>query len=231
LVFGLWFLNEGAASLISMSIKEDEYLYIISGVLMILISLFFRTYFCIDPIDAGLIIHEQAINLTSQYTNRVREEVTTQTFFNEVRAQDKNVHLYCRQTTTKKATQGKSLKDASQILLQQMGEEHILKVEEYEILRRWQSPSIIEALCYPNALRLLVFCSALFFKYRVVNKRMQLYAVQIDFLAGDLLNITFLLASETIQILFGFLITRYFNGRRLKLNFYLLSICVPLEIV
>lgn len=65
LVFGLWFLNEGAAFVISMSIKKDEYLYLISGALMIFLSLFFKQYFCIDPIDAGFIINEQAINLTA----------------------------------------------------------------------------------------------------------------------------------------------------------------------
>jgi hypothetical protein len=52
----------------------------------------------------------------------------------------------------------------------------MLKIEEDMILKRWKSPSIIEALGYPNALRMLIFCSAIFFKYRVVNKRMQLYA-------------------------------------------------------
>lgn len=52
----------------------------------------------------------------------------------------------------------------------------MLKIEEDVILKRWKSPSIIEALGYPNALRMLIFCTAIFFKYRVVNKRMQLYA-------------------------------------------------------
>lgn len=53
-------------------------------------------------------------------------------------------------------------------------------VEETVILKRWKSPSIIEALQYPNALRMVIFCSAIFFKFRVINKRMQLYGQQID---------------------------------------------------
>ena len=80
--------------MISMSINKDEYLYLISGALMIFLSLFLKNYFCIDPIDAGLIINEQAINLTAQYTDEVREEVSTKHFFKEVRSLDKNGHLY-----------------------------------------------------------------------------------------------------------------------------------------
>jgi hypothetical protein len=49
-------------------------------------------------------------------------------------------------------------------------------VEETMILKRWKSPSIIEALQYKHALRMLLFNVVIFFKYRVVNKRLQLYA-------------------------------------------------------
>jgi hypothetical protein len=33
-----------------------------------------------------------------------------------------------------------------------------------------------------------------------------------------------------IQIVIGWLILKYFNGRRIKINFILMAICIPLEI-
>lgn len=80
---------------------------------------------------------------------------------------------------------GRSIKDLSQ----QMGNERLREIEENVILRRWKSPSIVEALQYPNTLRMIIFCTAVFFKYRVVNKRMQLYATQIGSNIGDILNV------------------------------------------
>jgi hypothetical protein len=77
-----------------MSITKDEYLYVVSGSLMLLMALLFKKYFTLDPIDAGLIINEQAMNLTSQYTDEVREQVTTTKFFEEVRSLDRNAHIY-----------------------------------------------------------------------------------------------------------------------------------------
>jgi hypothetical protein len=60
------------------------------------------------------------------------------------------------------------------------GDDNLNKIEESVILKRWKSPSIIEALKYKNALRMIIFCTAIFFKYRFVNKKMQLYGNQID---------------------------------------------------
>lgn len=51
----------------------------------------------------------------------------------------------------------------------------ILPMEEYVILRRWESPSLIKALQYNNVVRMLIYCTAVFFKYRIVNKRMIIY--------------------------------------------------------
>lgn len=53
-----------------------------------------------------------------------------------------------------------------------LGDDVLKKIEENVILKRWKSPSIIEALQYKHALRMIIFCTAVFFKYRVVNKRM-----------------------------------------------------------
>lgn len=103
------------------------------------------------------------------------------------------------------------------------------EIEDSAILKRWKSPSIIEALNYPHILRMLVFCTAVLFKYRCVNKRMQLYEIQIQGL-GDYLNGGFLISSELIQIFIGAWIFKKFNGRRIKLNFFLVVICIPIEI-
>ena len=46
-------------------ITEDEYLYVVSGILMVILSVLLLMYYRIDPNDWGLIINEQAINLTS----------------------------------------------------------------------------------------------------------------------------------------------------------------------
>ncbi len=45
--------------------RRDEYLYVISGILMVMLSVLFLRFYRIDPNDWGLIINEQAINLTS----------------------------------------------------------------------------------------------------------------------------------------------------------------------
>ena len=60
-----------------------------------------------------------------------------------------------------------SLKDASK----KMDSSKLIEIEESIILKRWKSPSIIEALYYPNVFNMILFATALFFKYRVVNKR------------------------------------------------------------
>lgn len=51
LVFGLWFVNESIAHLINWSVLKDEYLYVISGIMLILLSYVLLKYYRIDPID------------------------------------------------------------------------------------------------------------------------------------------------------------------------------------
>ena len=65
LVFGLWFTNEAFAMLMNYFIIEDEYLYVISGVSMVILSVEIFKYYRIDPFDSNLLLNEQAINLTS----------------------------------------------------------------------------------------------------------------------------------------------------------------------
>ena len=63
-----------------MNIKQDEILYIISGSLMVIISFVVMRYYRVDPIDAGLILNEQAINVTSQYSDEVRDKLAMSEF-------------------------------------------------------------------------------------------------------------------------------------------------------
>lgn len=66
-------MNESISQLIGWGVIKDEYLYAITGSLLIIMAFVVKCHFRIDPIDAGLIINEQAINLTSQYTDKVRD--------------------------------------------------------------------------------------------------------------------------------------------------------------
>ena len=80
LVYGFWITNEGLAQFINMRIKRDENLYIISGSLMVALSFVLLRYYRVDPIDAGLILNEQAINVTSQYSDEVRSQLSVSEF-------------------------------------------------------------------------------------------------------------------------------------------------------
>lgn len=77
-----------------MRIKRDENLYIISGSLMVALSFVMLRYYRVDPIDAGLILNEQAINVTSQYSDEVRSQLSMSEFVNELRTDPKWADLY-----------------------------------------------------------------------------------------------------------------------------------------
>ena len=145
-------------------------------------------------------------------------------FLNEVRQNEKNRGLYLGLDII--ASRVKSMKDLSLHLIK----DHINHIEEKHILKRYQSPSIVEALRLTYALNMVIFCCAVFFKYRAVNKRMQLYDEQLGGKVGSILLFWFFFFSEIIQIAIGWLILRFFNGRRIKINFILIAICIPLEI-
>jgi hypothetical protein len=61
-----------------MFLKKDEYLFIASGVFIVITSVIMFTKATVDPIDSGVIIDEQAINLTSQFTNEMRDRITVE---------------------------------------------------------------------------------------------------------------------------------------------------------
>jgi hypothetical protein len=46
-------------------VTEDEYLYVISGSALCFLTYMIVKHYRIDPIDCGLLVNEQAINLTS----------------------------------------------------------------------------------------------------------------------------------------------------------------------
>jgi hypothetical protein len=94
LVYGFWITNEGLAQFINMRIKRDENLYIISGSLMVALSFVLLRYYRVDPIDAGLILNEQAINVTSQYSDEVRSQLSVSEFVNELRTDPKRADIY-----------------------------------------------------------------------------------------------------------------------------------------
>ena len=77
-----------------MRIKRDENLYIISGSLMVALSFVMLRYYRVDPIDAGLILNEQAINVTSQYSDEVRSQLSMSEFVNDLRTDPKRADLY-----------------------------------------------------------------------------------------------------------------------------------------
>ena len=186
---GLWFVNESISQIIGWGVLQDEYLYVISGVLLVIMAFILHYHFHIDPIDAGLLINEQAINLTSQYTEEVRDQVELNQFFEDVRSNEKNLNLYNMPPNILKGQ--RSIKDVD---LSQEGEKIVRRIEEQTILKRWKSPSIMEALNYQNVLRSVIFNTAIFYKFRVVNKRMQLYSDQIDSFTSTLLHVSFWLS-------------------------------------
>jgi hypothetical protein len=86
-------------------------------------------------------------------------------FLYEVRQNEKNRGLYIGIDTI--ASRAKSMKDLSLQLI----ENHLNHIEEKHVIKRYQSPSIVEALRLTYALNMVIFCCAVFFKYRAVNKR------------------------------------------------------------
>ena len=128
----------------------------------------------------------------------------------------------------------KSVKDLSH----KLNEEKLENVEENLILKRWKSPSIMEVLSLTNAFRMIVFVCAIYYKFRVVNKRVQLYGNQIDLQNKStgfnkietILNLVFLGSSEIFSILLGLTILKYSNGRRTTINLYLILMIIPVEI-
>jgi hypothetical protein len=61
---------------------------------MVILSVVMFKHYRIDPIDSNLLINEQAINLTSYFTNEVRRQIPLDVFMNEVRQNEKHRGIY-----------------------------------------------------------------------------------------------------------------------------------------
>jgi hypothetical protein len=94
LVIGAWFTNEFVAFEMyrwlqyykdNQSIDYKNILIAVSGGLLLVSCYFIYYHYKLDPIDAELIINEQAINLTSQYTNTFRTEIQLENFIQEMK--------------------------------------------------------------------------------------------------------------------------------------------------
>lgn len=166
----MWLTNESISHIINSFVQRDEYLYISSGVALLGLTFPMVKYYRIDPIDCELLVNEQSIHLTSQYTDEVRDYVTLPQFIEEIRSSPNSFTLYQIPRTMIKDG-SKNVKELEDTL----NEEKLKDVEDTFILKRWKSPSIMEVLQLPNSFRMILFVCAIYFKFRVVNKRMQLY--------------------------------------------------------
>lgn len=119
---------------------KDEYLYIVSGSLLVVISYIIWRFYRVDPIDSGLILNEQAINLTSQYSDEVRNALSMSDFVKDLRSDARRTELYRVGGNTIKVN------GSTQDMTMHLSEEKLRDIEETQVLKRWKSPSIIEAL-------------------------------------------------------------------------------------
>jgi hypothetical protein len=141
-----------------------EYIFLPSGFVLLILSVVLWKYFKIDPIDEGLIVNEQSIVLSTQFTNSYRPIMYLEDFLEEIRGTQKQSNYFKQSMGTQDSR-----------IRANMSKNETLRLEEDVILKRWESPSIVKALGYPNVIRMLIYQSVLFFKYRIVNKRMLLY--------------------------------------------------------
>ncbi len=102
-----------------------------------------------------------------------------------MRSNEKNLELYNMPANIMKGS-----RSINELDLSKEGERLVRRIEEQKILNRWKSPSIMEALKYRNVIRSIILNTAIFFKYRVVNKRLQLYSDQIDNFTTTLLHVS-----------------------------------------
>ena len=106
-----------------------------------------------------------------------------------------------------------------------------LALADYEdrVLKRWQTPSILQALRMNSVVRMLIITCALFCKYRILNKFVLLIVAQNPKREGIIG--CFLSSSGLIQMVFGYLIYRHLKGRRFLLQMVLLVIIMLVEVV
>jgi hypothetical protein len=211
IIIGVWLTNEFVAFEIFKNLESAKNeLLTISGVLLCLSSILIYKFYKFDPIDANLLINEQAIYLTTQYTDTFREYVTLEEFLNEMKMSniDKS---------------SKKFKDESYMI-------------EYEtrILKRWKTLSFLQTLRLNGIIRMMIISCLIFFKYRIVNKMAVIISIknEEDKPDGQKLSLfgCFLLASQTLLLILGYIIFKYLKGRRYIVQALLLALSLALEL-
>ena len=141
----------------------------ISGFVLCASSLLIYKFYKFDPIDANLLINEQAINLTTQFTDNFREYVTLDDFMQEVKVSNKD-------------RSSKKLKDNN------------ISVGEYEtrILKRWKTLSFLQTLRLNGIVRMMFISCLIFFKYRIVNKMVVIVTKKDENRLGLFVRISFI---------------------------------------
>jgi len=89
----MWFTNEVIAFGVTYIFKDHkDYFLAVSGVFLVGLAFLLIKIVRFDPIDADMIINEQAINLTSQHTETFRNLVMLEDFKEEMKS-NKSISL------------------------------------------------------------------------------------------------------------------------------------------
>lgn len=113
---------------------------LISGMIVTLLSYIFYKFYTFDPIDCGVIIHEQALGLTSR--DSMQEILTVEDYIIQKIKSENN--------------------EESNI---EIDEDQI----EY-MLKRWKTPSFIKLISQQGVIDMTICSCLIFFKFRIVNK-------------------------------------------------------------
>lgn len=72
LLIGCWFTNEYLAVKFGQLFKanDEKYLILATGVILLPCCYLFHLMYNFDPVDIGLVIHEQALGLSSKMTSQ-----------------------------------------------------------------------------------------------------------------------------------------------------------------
>jgi hypothetical protein len=104
---------------------------------------------------------------------------------------------------------------------------------EYEtrILKRWKTLSFLQTLRLNGIIRMMIISCLIFFKYRIVNKMAVIISIKNE-ADGQKLSLfgCFLLASQTLLLILGYIIFKYLKGRRYIVQALLLALSLALEL-
>lgn len=149
---GLWLTNEAFACMVTFKIGLDPdaylesfWLLLISGILLLLSGTLFLFFYRVDTFDHDLILHEQAIFLTSQYTNDLR-------------------HIMYLSDFKKELLEKKELEINANYSLKNAERQIFIKIEFEKILKQRYCPSTLECLAIENVKPMLLISICVFFK-------------------------------------------------------------------